>query len=114
MFDWHAELEMITRRIAEIEEKISLVKQRAHQCSEGKGGLAAMPLLTVLQDRLTHAENYKCIIESRITERSIQRDAVCESEHEQHGIEARSTEMNRHASTSPREVQIQKITIRIQ
>jgi hypothetical protein len=115
MIDWNAELVSITNRIAEIQEKISLQSERVRQLSEKKGDpVAAISILTLLQERLKNAETHKRFVESRNSRQSIGVDAYGSTKLAQNPINDQNIETNENTSNLPlKPAHIQNITIEI-
>jgi hypothetical protein len=102
MIDWHSELVSTRRRIAELEEKIALQERRGAACS-------AM-LLDILQSNLRHAESYRCVVEQRIAERSTEITGNGQPKEEGAG----GAIGGNISSENPKEIRIQRITIRVE
>jgi hypothetical protein len=115
VIDWHSELATILQRIAEIEARISLQRQKTEQGSADANSAAVTPLLTILQERLNHAMNHKRFIESRIAARSIQTSTSERSKDAGPGTAAGSSEAHGDAALRPsKEVQIKNIIVQLE
>jgi hypothetical protein len=67
MDSWNAQLELAKSRIAEIEDKIALQRQRAEQpLLQNDSASLPIQLMSVLQESLARAKEYAQYIEQRI------------------------------------------------
>jgi hypothetical protein len=105
MIDWRSELASTRRRIAELEKKISIQKQKS------PSGTTA--LLDILQESLRHAEDYRRVIELKLADGSMERAASGRAERADAAPDCRAVDGNTD-SPQPKQVLVRGITINIE